>query len=197
MAWRTGGWSQSTAPRCPFALRLREARQVLERPLRLRSCRRSPSARSPASSWRCTSRGSPRRAASRGTRTSSKKTSLKPSPSGHVDQRPDGDARRLHVDQEVADAPVLRRVGVSPGEQEHAVGVLRLRRPDLLAVDDKVVAVHGQRASAATRGPSRVRLAEPLAPDDIAGGDARQVLLLLFLSAVQDDRRTRGPTTAG
>ena len=51
------------------------------------------------------------------------------------------DAGGLHVEEEVGDALVLGGLGVCPGEEDHAVGVLCAGGPDLLAVDDVVVAV--------------------------------------------------------
>ena len=87
------------------------------------------------------------------------------------------DAGLLHRHEEVRDALVLRRVRVGAGEQEDVVGVLRLGRPDLLAVDHPLVAVeHGLGLQRREVGAG-VRLAEALAPrdlalQDLAGGTA-------------------------
>ena len=81
---------------------------------------------------------------SAGQRTSVKKTSLNSAePSGCTIGRTSTPGL-LHRHEEVADALVLRRVGVGAGEQEDVVGVLGLRGPHLLPVDDPLVAVeHG------------------------------------------------------
>jgi hypothetical protein len=63
--------------------------------------------------------------------------------------RSDLDARLVHGHEQVADAGVLGRVGSVRTRQEDVVGVLGLGRPDLLAVDDPLVAVeHGGRLEA-------------------------------------------------
>ena len=87
----------------------------------------------------------------------------------HLHQRAHGDAGRLHVDQEVRDAAVLRRLGIGAHEAEHPVGVLRARRPDLLPVDDELVAVElGARPERRQVG-ARARLGVALTPDLLGG----------------------------
>ena len=78
-------------------------------------------------------------------------------------------------------------------KQEDVVGILRLGRPDLLAVDDPFVAVEfGSRLEAGQVRPG-VGLAEPLAPGDLALEDARDELPLLLLGApLQDGRPDEG-----
>ena len=90
-----------------------------------------------------------------GTRTSSKKTSLKPRVAGHLHQRPNGHAGAVHVDQQIADALVLGRVGIGAHQQENQVGKLRVRGPDLLPVDDEVVALFDR--AGLQRGEVRTR----------------------------------------
>jgi hypothetical protein len=58
-----------------------------------------------------------------------------------VDQRPDGDARGLHVDQEHRDAAVFRCIGVGTRQHEDPVREVCVAGPDLLAIDHEVVAV--------------------------------------------------------
>ena len=69
-------------------------------------------------------------------------------------ERPALDAGRRHVDDQRADALVLRRVGIGAHEAEAPVGVVRARRPHLLAVHDELVADRARRASAGSRGRS-------------------------------------------
>ena len=75
--------------------------------------------------------------------------------------------------------------------QEDVVGVLGLGRPDLLAVDDPLVAVEHRASSSGSPGPTAgVGLGEALAPGDLALEDARDELPLLLLGAPLEDRRT-------
>ena len=60
-----------------------------------------------------------------GMRTSSKNTSQKSTPPCIMRERPHVDARRLHRDQQVGDAGVLRRVGLGAEQAEHHVGLGR------------------------------------------------------------------------
>ena len=130
-----------------------------------------------------------------GTRTSSKKTSLKSWLFGMLTSGRTVMPGRLHVEEEVADALVLRRVRVGAGDEDAHVGAVRAGRPDLLAVDDVVVAVaDGARLEAGEVGAG-AGLAEALAPGIFAADDPRQRRVLLLLRAVDDDRRA-GPAVA-
>ena len=53
-------------------------------------------------------------------------------------QRPHLDARRMHVDDEVREPCVARRLRVGAREEDAEVGEVRERRPHLLAVHDEV-----------------------------------------------------------
>ena len=57
-------------------------------------------------------------------------------------ERPGVDAGRVHVEQEHADAAVLRCIRIGAHEADAAVGVVRAAGPDLLAVHDEVVVEH-------------------------------------------------------
>ncbi|GCC45919.1 hypothetical protein chiPu_0030186, partial [Chiloscyllium punctatum] len=98
-------------------------------------------------------------------------------------------ALRGHVEQDEADAVVLlgRRIGAH--QAEDPVGIVGVGGPDLLAVDDVVVTVADR--AGLQRGEVRagVRLGIALAPADQARGDLRQMLLLLLLGAVFQQRR--------
>ena len=108
---------------------------------------------------------------------------------GHVDKRPDGDARRVHADHERADAFMLRRFRVGARRQPPPLRALGVGRPDLLAVDHEVVAVPD--SFRLQRGEVRAGLGLGVerAPDVLAAGDAWQVALLLLVRAVEHDRR--------
>src|SRR5690349_1047710 len=78
---------------------------------------------------------------------------------------------------------------LSTGQREHVVGELGLRRPDLLAVDDPLVAVAHGRGLERRQVRAGVRLAEALAPLHLAPQDLGQELLLLLLGPPLQDRR--------
>src|SRR5690606_13869224 len=102
------------------------------------------------------------------------------------------DARRLHVEQYdgVAAVPVVLVDAVAAVSLVVSLGV---GGPDLLAVDDPVIALvlaeRLQRDEVAAR--SRLRIA--LAPADFAAGDLVEILLLLFLGAEVEQRRAEHP----
>ena len=70
-------------------------------------------------------------------------------------QRPHRDPRRLHVDQQIGDAVMLRRVRVGAHQQKAPIGEMRARGPHLLAVDQEMVALVDRRGCAGWRGRSR------------------------------------------
>src|SRR5258705_691567 len=80
-----------------------------------------------------------------------------------------------------------RRIGSH--QAEDPVGVVGVGGPDLLAVDDKIVAV--ALGAGLQRGEVRsgIRFGIALAPADQAGGNLRQMFLLLRLGAVFQERR--------
>ena len=91
--------------------------------------------------------------------------------SGHLDQRPDVDARRFHVDDEIRDAPMPGGVRVRTGETDPPPRVTRVARPYLLSAEQPAV-VHGFGASRQRREVApRSGLAEQLAPDLLGGED--------------------------
>ncbi len=108
---------------------------------------------------------------------------------GDLAQRPDLDGVLLHVHQEVGEALVARRVLVRARDEHAPLGVVRERRPDLLARDDPLVAVaHRARLERGEVG-ARLRLGEALAPDLVGAQDRLEVAPLLLLGPVRDDGR--------
>ena len=114
-----------------------------------------------------------------GTRASSRNTSqkwLSPSMRAH---RAHLDAGLVHVEDQPGDALVLRRVGVGAHEQLAVVGDVGAGAPDLLAVDDVLVAVAHRPGAQRREVGAGLRLGEALAPDALAragcaaGGSAR------------------------
>ena len=113
---------------------------------------------------------------------------------GDLAERPDGDARRLHVDQDERDALVLGRARIGAHEEEAPFRHVRHAGPDLLAVDDVVVAVeHGARLEIGEVA-ARVGLGEALAPDLLGGEDLGEVPLALGRRAMPHDRRAEHAT---
>ena len=84
--------------------------------------------------------------------------------------------------------------GVRSRQQDAEVGDVRVRGPHLLAAHQPpAVAVgDGLRLQARQVAP-RARLAEPLAPDLLAGQERREVAALLLLGPVGEDRRAGHP----
>src|SRR5262245_4378724 len=98
---------------------------------------------------------------------------------GDLAQRPHRDARRLHVDQQEADALVFGGAGVGPYEQKAPVGDVGHAGPHFLAVHDEVIAVaHRARLQIGQIG-ARVRLREALAPELVGCQDLGQMALSL------------------
>ena len=97
---------------------------------------------------------------------------------------------RLHVDQQERDAllPLPGR-GIGAHQAEAPIGMVRGRGPDLLAVDDVMVAVASGRGL--QRGEVRpgARLGEALAPPIVDIGGARQEAALLLVGAELDQHR--------
>ena len=124
-----------------------------------------------------------------GTRTSSRKTSLKWDSPVSLAQRPHRDARHVHVDDEHGDALALGPRRVGPHEAGGVVAVLRARRPDLLALEHELVAVAPGPGLHAREVRARAGLAEQLAPDVVAAQQRRDERLLLLLAGVHQQRR--------
>ena len=104
-----------------------------------------------------------------------------------------GDAGDTHVDDEHADAAVLRNVGVRAGDEQPVVAVVRARRPHLLAVHHPLVAVAFRpRLQAGDVGP-RAGLREQLAPHRVGPQESGQIRSLLRVGAELQQRRRAHP----
>ena len=128
-----------------------------------------------------------------GTRTSVKKTSQKWRLVVMSLIGPHLDAGRVHRHDDLADAGVRRALRRGAADQVAVVGDLAEAGPDLLAVDDEVVAVaHGAGLQRGEVGAG-VGLAHPDAPRGLAGQDAGEELGRLLGRAVGDQRRAHLP----
>src|SRR5690606_18776483 len=103
--------------------------------------------------------------------------------------RPDGDAGGLQVDQREADALLLFRVLAGAHQREDMRRLLRVGGPDLLAVDDELVAGTQRCSTPAGQIRAGARLGITLTPDVFAAEDARQEIRLLRGVATLDQRR--------
>ena len=107
----------------------------------------------------------------------------------------------LHVDDERGDALVLRapldRRGIGAEEEQPPLREVRGGDPDLLAVDDVLVAVADRGGAKVGEVGTGLRLAEALAPVLVGREDAGQPPLLLLLGAPRDDHRADLPDAVG
>ena len=108
---------------------------------------------------------------------------------GREHERAHRDARRCHVDQERADAAMLRRCRVRAREQQDPVGELCTRGPDFLTVDHEPVAVLDGARLKAGQIRAGVRLGEALAPHLVRVQDRREIASLLLVGAPVNERR--------
>jgi hypothetical protein len=83
---------------------------------------------------------------------------------------------------------VLRCIGVGAGEQDPVVGELGEAVPHLLPVDDVLVAVEHRARAQRREVRAGAGLAVELAPQLVAAEDRVDVLLLLLLGAVRNQR---------
>jgi len=103
---------------------------------------------------------------------------------GHRLERAHVDARRVHRQQNIADALIFaRRVGLGAHEHEHHVGVMGRAGPDLLAVDEEVVALLAGAGLQRGEVGAGARLGIALAPDHLAADGRRDIGPLLLLAA--------------
>src|SRR5262245_9508217 len=100
---------------------------------------------------------------------------------------PHRDPRRVHVDEQEADAFLLLHRAVGAHQAEDQVGEVRERRPGFLAVDDVAVPLaHRARLQRGEVGAG-AGLGVTLAPPVLVVADAREIVLLLPGAAVLHD----------
>ena len=108
---------------------------------------------------------------------------------GDEQDRPGRDAGARHVEQEEADPLMLGRGGIGADQAEDPVGLVGIAGPDLLAVDQPMIALvlaFGLQAGEVGAG---ARLGIALAPAYLAAGDLGQIMLLLRLAAIFEQGR--------
>ncbi len=109
-------------------------------------------------------------------------------PAVHFLDRLHREAGRVHRHHHARDAEVLRRRRVGANEQDHPLRPHREAGPDLLPVHDVVVAVTDGLALERGQVAAGAGLGVAGAPLDLAAQDRADVLLLLLLRAVLDER---------
>ncbi len=108
---------------------------------------------------------------------------------GHVGDRPNVDARRVHRHDDLADPTVRRAVTARSADEVAVVGLRAEARPDLLPVDHELVALAAGARDERREVGAGVRFGHPDAPGGLAREDAGQELGLLVGRAVLDQRR--------
>ncbi len=105
--------------------------------------------------------------------------------------RPDLDAGLVHVEDQPRDPFVLGCVGIGADEQLAIVGHVGACAPDLLAVDDVLVAVPHRAGAQRREVRAGLGFREALAPHVLAPQDAREVERALFVGSFRDEGRAR------
>ena len=102
-------------------------------------------------------------------------------------QRPLFDPRLMHRHGERGQPLVLGDVGIGAGQHDAPLGDVGVARPDLVPVDDVLVAVERRRGAQRREVGPGVGLAEPLAPPVAAVDEPGQEAVLDRLAAVMAD----------
>src|SRR6202050_3663656 len=107
---------------------------------------------------------------------------------GHLTQRTYLDAGRFHIDEEHRKALVFREAGIGAYDQLTPVADPAVAGPDLLAVDDVVIAVQPRFHLQTGEIGTRVRLGEALAPDFFSAQNFGNKAFFLRFSSIGDNR---------
>ena len=106
-------------------------------------------------------------------------------------------ARLLYVDHEIRQPLMLGRIPIRAGQQQAVIGMMGAGGPDLLAVDEPIVAVQIRTGGGASEVRAAARLTEELAPGVFPGENAAQKPLFLPIRAVLEQRRRRQQPHSG
>ena len=99
----------------------------------------------------------------------------------HLDERSNGNAGAVHINQQIADAVMLGRVRVGADQEKTPVRVLRPACPDFLTVHHKMIAVFHRARLEGGQVRTRARLGIALTPQLFGRQDCGQEALLLLL----------------
>src|SRR5262245_26302481 len=86
---------------------------------------------------------------------------------------------------------MLGRIPIRAGQQQAVIGMMGTRGPDLLAVDEPIVAVQIRAGGGTGEVRATARLAEELAPGVFPSENAAQILLFLPIRSMLKKRRCR------
>ena len=101
-----------------------------------------------------------------------------------------GYALLVHWQQYKANTLMLRRLVIRPNEAEHPVSKLRTGRPNLLAINGKVITLIIRLGAQSSQVRTSPRLTVALAPVRLSLGNRGQVSLLLVVRSIFEERRT-------
>ena len=110
---------------------------------------------------------------------------------GELLDRPDRDAGLIERHEEKTQSLVTRGPRLGAAQHKCPLGDVCQRRPDLLAVDDPLVAVECGGGGDVRQVRPRARFGITLRPQLVDRGDARQKTLFLFLGPERDQRRAQ------
>ena len=104
----------------------------------------------------------------------------------NIFDRPDRNPRSRQINQQETDTRLFFRVLVGAHQREHMRCILRKRRPYLLAIDDKHIAVSHGFSPQRSQIRSRTRLRVPLTPYMLARNNLWQKFFLLRRASALD-----------
>ena len=107
-----------------------------------------------------------------------------------LSERANLDARSVHVEHEIGEAPVLGEIGIAAGDEHPPTREVGHGRPHLLPVDDPFLTVSDGSSSQTGDVRAGPRLAEELAPYLRTREHRSQPPHLLGLGSVRDDHRS-------
>src|SRR4029078_8859825 len=105
--------------------------------------------------------------------------------------------RRIHRHQEIREAPMTLRLGISTENTKQPIRERAARGPGLLPIDHEPLAVANRLGLDTGEIAPRVRFGPTLSPDLFATGHLRQIAILLFLRTELEQRRAEQRHTVG
>src|SRR5271163_1938458 len=112
---------------------------------------------------------------------------------GHLDQRTDGDAGRIHRTEQVTNPVVLGGSGIGAGEDENPLRAMSKGSPDLGAIENEAAVALDGLSLQGGEVRAGIRFGIALAPEFLTGENRTQVPLLLRLGAPMNQCRAEQP----
>ena len=108
---------------------------------------------------------------------------------GQIQNRTHRDARRVEIDDQTAQPAMFRRAGIGAHQGKHPLRVMSPGLPDLVAVDDEVIAVETRGCFHRREVGSRIGFGIALRPFHLGAQNSGQMVRLLrFGPEIGDDR---------